>query len=99
MEPSSTDFKEVLKRSVVEHFLSGYSRILREGGLITPVINQDEVSPIDETQLEPFDGSDDTFNFNSDFKVQHYKITFHGTINIKMEIKNEAFSGKKDFFI
>ncbi|NOT77331.1 MAG: hypothetical protein HOP08_20610 [Cyclobacteriaceae bacterium] len=95
MKFPNKDEEELLKNSVVNHFMSGYSKILKEGGLKTEDINKKDILPVDKVSLKEVAGEKDTFSFNADFKIKNYKITFHGTINKNKEIKDEVFWGKK----
>ena len=87
--------EERMKRAVIDHFLSGYSRLLKDAKLKASTPNREEIPSIDVVKITQDPGAEDSFNFNADFKLKNYKVEFHGTINKNQVISNEVMSGKR----
>ncbi len=88
--------EERMKRAVIDHFLSGYSRLLKDAEFKASIPNREEIPSIDMVNITEDPGAEDSFNFNADFKLKNYKVAFHGTINKNQVITNEVMSGKRN---
>ncbi|CAN5367610.1 hypothetical protein BH10BAC4_BH10BAC4_23780 [soil metagenome] len=80
---------------MIDHFLSGYSRILQDAELKASISNGEEIPSIDVVKITEDPGAEGSFNFNADFKLKNYKVAFLGTTNKNQVITNEVMSGKR----